>query len=303
MQRIIDGFLYEGKRAENAWDVRIWEQNGHRETSISPVIIWSEVGDVLPYKRTGEGFQGAATADDIKKWAEWDVAEAKERHDYSIKKAAQRAQTMCRRVIKAEGFSELLTITYRENQENRELAKQHFKEWVRRMKSNLGGEFRYCASFEKQDRGAMHMHVACHRLPKHAKHKGLKIEGWKLGTAVWRSIVGSDNGLVFVGGKKGSFKSGKALKRSPAKMAAYVSKYIMKDYAHSPDEKNRYSRSNGSPIPKPTHCRLTDCTFVDAISVAFKCADGDVVVSSLLNDFKDRYWLCTEPSISRHHLQ
>ena len=290
MEKIIDGILFEGKRLPDCWDVRTWETNGHREVSINQAVQWTEVA----HNFHAPDFRNSLSPERAVEWAEQDAADFLERKERSLKKSAQRAQTMCRRIIKTEGFSELLTITYRENQQDRAVSKLHFKLWVWKMRAALGGEFRYCASFEKQERGAMHMHVACHRLPKHAVHKGVKIEGWKLGTAVWRSIVGKDNGLVFVGGKKSSFKSGKALKRSPAKMAAYVSKYILKDFADSPEEKNRYSRSNGSVLAKPTHVRLNGCTLSDAISAVFQCADGDVIVSHRLGDFKDRYWLCTE---------
>lgn len=290
MERIIDGILFEGKRVPDSWVVSSWEAAGHREVSINQQIVWTEVAFVG--KLTD--FRYELSPERAEEWAAQDAADLAERKAKNLKSAAQRAQTACRRVIKAECFTELLTITYRENQQDRALAKIHFETWVRRMKANLGGEFRYCASFEKQERGAMHMHVACHKLPKHAKHKGLKIEGWKLGTAVWRSIVGQDNGLVFVGGKKGSFKSAKQLKRSPAKMAAYVSKYIMKDFADCPESTNRYSRSNGLCLPKPEQIYLHGCNLSDAISAAFQCADGDVIVSCRLGDFKDRFWLCTE---------
>ena len=317
MQRIVQVYSYggqtvnvllEGKRLDDAWDVSIWEKNGHREISARQVVQWVEMGEVP-----------ALDKPDPVEDAEW----LEERRQNSLKKAAQRAQTMCRRVIKAEGFDELLTITYRENQSDRELAKRHFKEWVSRMKSALGGTFRYCASFEKQDRGAMHMHVACHRLPKavirqekrrvvggHTTLKGSgaqfetverEVEGWRLGTQVWRSIVGADNGLVFVGGKKAAV-SKKRVRKSPAKMAQYVSKYIMKDYADSPEESNRYSRSNGSDVPKPQHIRLTGCSLADAIGAMFECKDGDIVVSHRLGDFKDSYWLCTEPDWGKNAL-
>ena len=145
----------------------------------------------------------------------------------------------------------------------------------------------------------MHMHVACHRLPQYGKHGGVKIQGWRLGTTIWRSIVGKDNGLVFVGGKPKQ-KGRKAAKRTPAKMAQYVSKYIMKDYAESPSEKNRYSRSNGSDLPKPTHIRLTGASLAEAIGAIFQCADGDIIVSHRLGHFRDSYWLCTEPKPGWH---
>lgn len=284
MQRIVSGILFEGNRLPDAWAVSTWETNGHREVSARQCISWEEVGPAPAWM-----LHPVDEPDSIK-----DAAWLLEQHEKSIKKSAQRAQTMCRRVIKAEGFNELLTITYRENQTDRTLAKKHFKEWVRRMKAALGGQFRYCASFEKQDRGAMHMHVACHKLPAHAIHKKAKIQGWRLGTEIWRSIVGKDNGLVFVGGKRGDVHSRRKLAKSPAKMAAYVSKYILKDYADSPDEKNRYSRSNGSAVPKPTHLVLTGCSLSDAIGAVFQCKDGDVIVSHRLGHFKDSYWLCTE---------
>lgn len=288
MEKIVGGILFEGDRVEDAWDVSIWEKGGHREVSARNVIEWREVGFVPPL----EDRSGGTRADGLDPVEDAELIE--EKHQRSLKKAAQRAQTMCRRVIKAEGFDELLTITYRENQRDRQLCKDHFKEWVRRMKRALGGAFRYCASFERQDREAMHVHVACHRLPKHVMFEGAKVQGWRLGTEVWRSIVGADNGLVFVGGRKAKGHSRKSIKRSAAKMAAYVSKYIMKDYAESPEESNRYSRSNGVDVPALVRMRFTRVTLADLIGAVFECKDGDVVVSHRIGDFRDTYWLCTE---------
>ena len=54
MQRIIDGYLYEGVRSETEWAVTRWRGNGHAETSIRPAVIWTEVGhvdDFPPVKR------------------------------------------------------------------------------------------------------------------------------------------------------------------------------------------------------------------------------------------------------------
>ncbi len=288
MRRIICGIEFEGNVVPDAWDVRKFEVNGHVEISARQVVAWTEIGPVgseLP-----DGYQWDSW-DDQKK-AERDALDAAERKEKALKQSAKRAQTTCRRVIKAEGFDELLTLTYRENQSDRALCKEHFEKWYRRMKKALGG-FRFCASFEVQERGAMHVHVATHRLPVHGDYKGVKIEAWKLGTRIWRDIVGADNGMCFVGGK--TRWGHKRQRMSLGKMAAYVSKYIMKDYADSPEEKNRYSRSNGTVIPKPVLVRLTGCTLADLISVAFECPDGDVIVSHRIGRWKDSYWLCTEP--------
>ena len=66
------------------------------------------------------------------------------------------------------------------------------------------GTFRYCASFETQDRGAMHVHIATHKLPQHAKHNGVVVKAWQLGTRIWRDVVKELGGLCFVGGKQSS---------------------------------------------------------------------------------------------------
>lgn len=275
MQRIVDGILYEGKVCPDAWEVATWKANGVMERSIRPVYEWHEIGP----------------CPSLDPWdAEKDAEAIEERRQQALKKAADRARKMCRRVIITEGFDELLTITYRENQGDRALCKKHFKEWVRRMKRALGGRFRYCASFERQERGAMHVHVACHKLPQHAQHKGVKVQGWKLGTEVWRGIVGADNGLVFVGGKK----RGKLHRKwTLAKMAAYVSKYITKDYEDAPEESNRYSRSDGIEVGEVHKVRFK-CSFAEVVALAFECGDGDVVVSHRVNRWRDASWLCTE---------
>lgn len=277
MQRIVDGILFEGKHVADWWDVRTWRRNGVLERSARQVVEWSEVGPVPDLDKP-----------DPERDAEW----LAERHLQALKKAAQRAKQMCRRVIIAEGFNELLTLTYRDNQEDRELCKRHFKEWVRRMKRALGGTFRYCASFERQKRGAMHVHIACHKLPVHAERKGVKIQGWRLGTDVWHGIVGEDNGLCYVGGRT-KWGKGRRKQMSLAKMASYVSKYILKDYEDTPEESNRYSRSNGTEIGEVHTMRLR-CSFLDLLVVTFEQGEGDVLVSHRVGYFKDSMWLCTE---------
>lgn len=312
MNRIIDGVLYESKLVPNGWDVRVFEVNGHRETSIRQSNVWVEACDVLPYVREGDGFKGAATPENLEKWALQDAADAEDRRIFSLKKSAARAKTMCRRVIKAECFNEMLTLTYRENQQDRALCKIHFKEWFRRMKKALGG-FRFCASFEMQDRGAMHVHVATHKLPVSANHKGVKIQAWRLGTAIWRDIVnrevcgpmlpgfeGSkrlkfDNGMCFVGGKTKFGGQKRRRNQSIGKIASYVSKYILKDFDLSPEEKNRYSRSDGTVIPKPVLMKFYDLTLAECIELSFHCGEGDVILAHRVGPWKDSYWLVTEP--------
>lgn len=288
MQKIIHGFgdviVLEGEYNPTSWVVRVFEVNGHREISARNTIDWEEVEECRRRDL------------DMPKSASIAAAQEEERRQNALKRNAKRAQTMCRRVIKSEGFNEMLTLTYRENQEDRVLCKKHFAAWARRMKKALGG-FRFCASFEKQDRGAMHVHIATHKLPEHAHFKGVKIKAWQLGTKIWRDIVGADNGMCFVGGntKNGGHRRNLSL----GKMAAYVSKYIMKDYEDAPEQSNRYSRSNGAHVPKPKTMHFTGMSLSEIIALCFQCDDGDVIISHSVSAAHGSYWLCTEPDPSK----
>lgn len=289
----------EGTVNPDAWDVCIKEANGHREISFKNAIDWVEQNETAAmskadYLAMHSSLPLAAQVALLEK-------ERLEREERSREKSAQRAKGKCRWLIKAHGLDELLTLTYRENQEDRALCKVQFKEWVRRMKVALGGQFVYCASFERQARGSMHVHCACHKLPKHVVHKGVKIEAWRLGTAIWRAIVGQDNGMCFVGGKKAGMGRSRNRTMSIAKLAAYVSKYIMKDYKDAPLESNRYSRSNGMTVPKATKIHIAKATFAEMLELVFQCGEGDVIVSHRISrDFfgDPRYWLVTEPDPS-----
>lgn len=342
MQKIIDGFLYESKVVPDLWNIHTFEVNGHREISIRNAVAWNEVGNVhFDTSRMGSHldafgnmvFGGPGTAEEQAMWAALDASDAEERRLSALKKSAARAQTTVRRLIKWENFNELLTLTYRHNQQDRELAKKHFKEWVRRMKVALGG-FRYCASFEQQERGAMHMHCATHRLPKMGNHKGVKVLAWKLGTNIWRDIVGDieipgplrpgeargtlTGGLCFVGGKPKKNGDKRRRNMSVGKMASYVSKYILKDYLLCPAEKNRYSASNrmATPFvevvcplrpyerrpwvrtgPVKTSCTVRARTLLEVIELMVSFSDYENIISHRIGQFKDSYWLCTEPQV------
>lgn len=276
----------KGEEVDGAYDVHVWESGGHREVSVRPVIQWTEEDSLTA--------EEMAAKDDGKSTKQLEH-EAQERRERSLKVAAQRAKTRCRRFIKTEAFDEMLTITVRENVDDIDAFKAGFKEWVRRMKRALPG-FRYCAGFEPQKRGAWHAHVACHRLPQHADYKGVKIKAWQLGTKIWRDIMGKENGLVFVGGRD-KFGRPRRERMSCARMAGYVSKYITKHYELLPDEKNRYSRSNGSVEGERYSHRLVGCLgFTEALErVREWMTDTCNIISHRLDtDWGGRYWLVTE---------
>lgn len=277
--------LPDGKRVvcdmvvePDSWEISTWECNGVLERSARRTVRLIEQYEMPPVDP--DYVEETPTKQKIE-----------EDRLRNLKRNARRAKTTCRRVIISERYNELLTLTYRENQGDRELCKRHFKEWVRRMKRALGA-FRYCASFERQERGAMHVHIATHKLPDVAEHRGVKIKAWTLGTRIWRDIVGADNGMCFVGGRSRTGLQ-RAQKMSLAKMAGYVSKYISKDFEDHPEESNRYSRSNGTEVPKPVRMTLRECSDLDMLHLGFECPPGGVVHSFRYRAF-GTMWLCAE---------
>lgn len=212
MQRIVDGIAYEGKTLVDAFDVRVWECNGHREISARPVVEWTEIGPAPDWSHM------------LEPDPERDERIEEDRRQKNLLRAARRAKTQCRRFIKSNGFDELATLTYRENQTDEKLAKAHFAKWARRMAELVPG-FGYCVGYERQKRGAWHMHAAIYRLPakievpfRMADGSWLRreVEAWKLGTIVWRRIVGKDGGMCFIGARaKGRRRPGTAWPRWP----------------------------------------------------------------------------------------
>lgn len=288
MEKIVGGLRFTGEPVANCFDVRTWSSNGVTERFARQVIEWTE-SSLLDGGYPDIPFD----APDPVRDAEW----MEEQRLKSLKASARRAKTACRRFIISEKFDEMLTLTYRENQTDRDLCKRHFRVWYQRMQRALGS-FRFCASFEAQERGAMHIHCATHRLPPTVLFKGSKIKAWQLGTRIWRDIVGENNGMCFVGGKS-KFGAPRRERMSLAKMAGYVSKYILKDCETLPPESNRYSRSNGKVDAEVYTIRLTG-SLAEVIAASFECKDGDVLVSHHVSRWSQSWWLCTEAKIPEY---
>ena len=115
MKKVITGFgepiQLEGFLQPTSWVVRVFEVNGHREISARNRVDWEEV----PYKPVLDQFPDQPSLDQLQ--------DAEDRRQANLKRSAGRALTTCRRVIKAENFDEMLTLTYRENQKDRDLCK------------------------------------------------------------------------------------------------------------------------------------------------------------------------------------
>lgn len=274
MFRIVDGMLYKGKRADS-WHLQVRHLgNGHAEASVRQAIHWEEVSEVTP-----EALEAKRLDDE--RWAE-------EREQRNKERAARRAKTRVRHMVKAAGLDALLTLTYRANQTDQALCKRHMKEFVRRIRRVLP-RFIYVAAFERQERGAWHVHMAVHRLPKELPAaNGVKVKSFNIVRAIWRSVTGE------LGGNIDQAKRKKWSKQSSAKLAAYVSKYMLKAFEDGDDWSNRYSASSIE-VPRPELHEINAASLAELIELAYSAvADGPCEIHTWLSGFGDAFYLSTE---------
>ncbi|MBA5875460.1 MAG: hypothetical protein GDA66_13050 [Nitrospira sp. CR1.2] len=150
-------------------------------------------------------------------------------------RARGRAKSTIRKKCLTIGADHLVTLTYRANVEDRDRV-LHDLERLRRALSRSGCSMPYVAVLERQQRGALHPHLAV---------KGF--QDVRLLRRCWYKIVGNGQGQVNVRGPRpGS---------SPVKLARYISKYISKDFDNMPREfeEHRYFCSLGVKVPTEKH--------------------------------------------------
>lgn len=210
-------------------------------------------------------------------------------------RSASRAKRNCRHKIKHAGFNSLLTGTYRENMEDFDRARRDFAAFLRKMRQVLPG-FRAVYSFERQDRGAWHWHMACDRLPMLLQYKGVKVKSFDVARAVWRSVVGFNNGNVDVDGHRKRRKAhADQRKGSLAALAGYVSKYLTKDYGEGLYGRNMWGSTQGLTPPPAMVLELPECSLLDAIQCAFEVLPGHRIAVHRICRFGNSWVLYTEP--------
>jgi hypothetical protein len=167
------------------------------------------------------------------------------------KRARARATGEIRRKCLAIRADHLVTLTYRDNVQDRERVMTDLDR-LRRMFARSGYSMPYVAVLECQQRGAIHPHLA--------------VRGYqdiRLLRRCWYKIVGKAQGQVNVKGPRpGS---------SPVKLARYLSKYISKDIDSQPREfeEHRYFCSLGIAVPTERYQVVLSRTAREAESKLF----------------------------------
>ncbi|MGE3348526.1 MAG: hypothetical protein AB7I35_14035 [Ramlibacter sp.] len=255
--------------------------HGHIEMVGYRALEWV---DVAPLSK--EAYQAYLDAVERNHAETWE-----ERREKSIRNASKRAQTRVRRLCKAMGVDTLMTLTYRANEVDLDQVKADLKEFNRRMLRELPG-FQFVCGFEQQDRGAWHMHLATAGLPaiftKKAGRHAVRVKSYDLFRSVWRSITKDRGGNVDVSRRKGTAA------RSPARIAAYLSKYITKAFAQGEKWTNRWTHYGSTRLPVPVHLGRYD-SMLDLIQSAYQLLGSlDAVVRTGLAKFHDMFFLSSE---------
>lgn len=263
-----------------AWDIG----NGHLEVTAARVTEWHEA-DMEP--TAIEGYLECVLKD-----REDRAAELRAKH---AEQAARRAKRQVRQLCKAAGVDTLLTLTYRANMGDLDACKRHLKEFNRRMLRVLP-DFFFIAAFERQERGAWHVHLATKRIPKGMTDRndanGVQVKSYEVIRRIWRSVVGDLGGNIDVARRK--YTSGK----TAAQIASYIAGYIVKEFAEGEKWSNRWTKFGdlGREIVRESQVLGYADSMLDAIEIAYALTNNTQgVVVSRMDKWADWFTLHAEP--------
>ncbi|WP_143707493.1 hypothetical protein [Uliginosibacterium sp. TH139] len=194
--------------------------------------------------------------------------EEAEKRERNHKRAVRRAKQSARWLVKQISADRLLTLTYRENMQDRERLYDDFKRFVRLLRKELKGRpWPYVAVPELQDRGAFHIHLA--------------VKGWQPYSVIrrcWYQALGGrgdEKGVETPGqvdvtsprAKQGMGGAGRQWDSS--RLSGYIVKYMEKTFDDLTDsEKKRYWHS--ADAKKPTVHRV----WLGAVDVTEACPEA-----------------------------
>lgn len=280
--RIIDGTFYERKQLDNQFKVKVTDLgNGHVETVVTQGWEWVE-REMTPF--------ALEMARECIEAAKNDPAKIAEREERSRNEAAKRAKRRVRQLCKLSGADTMLTLVYRSNQQDLALCKKHLKEFVRRVRRVIP-DFLAVAAFERQQRGAWHVHMACKRIATVLPGSGgVRMKSYDLLRAIWRSVTKEHGGNVDVSRRKATSQ------RSPARLANYISKYITKAFAEGDKHTNRWTSFGEFGEPVVTQLGYV-ASMQDAVGLVLGLQpEGSEIVTCYLSRWKDVFYFVVEGS-------
>ncbi len=272
---------FEGKSADwykvKAYDLG----NGQIEATASRGMVWQE-----------QDWEPSVIVDYLAAKDRHLQETEEERGQRYAEQSARRAKKRVRHLCKAMGTDSLLTLTYRALMTDLDRCKAHVKEFNRRLKRWLPG-FQFVAGFEQQKRGAWHVHIATAGIPNffmEGNRLGVpcKVKSYDLLRRIWRAVVGDLGGNVDLSRRK-------AKGSRCAAIAAYIAKYITKEFAEGEKWSNRYAKYGACEVPLPVDLGVF-ANLQEAIEAAFSVVMPEQQVNrSFLPYFKDYFFVSAEP--------
>lgn len=278
-----------GDVARTAW------QDGHFQTYSEWVLQHRDFGnghkEALLYKRHVDAWKTFAKVN----WEQHTRAKRGQGLDReeSIRKSAQRAKAQCRLVCKTMLVNSLWTLTYRANVTDRDVVIKHMKEFIRRVRRYIP-DFRYVWTLENQTRGAYHVHMGTHTLPRVMLDGGHQVKSWDLMRRIWRAVVGDLGGNFDEAKDKAKWRRKGSMQRSAAAIARYISKYVTKSFETDTDLNRK--RWNHSDVRLPhviKHRFSKDLAASELIELAF-AAVGDRITRTWWDSGRECFFIETD---------
>lgn len=205
--------------------------------------------------------------------------------------SARRARKRVRHLCKAMGTDSMITLTYRALMADLALCKRHLNEFNRRLKRHLPG-FQCVAGYEKQKRGAWHVHLATAGIPHFFMVRNklgvpCKVKSYDLLRSIWLGVVGGLGGAA-------NLVRDKRQGSTCARIAAYLAKYITKEYSEGDKWSNRWSKFGACEVPLPVDLGVFG-NLREAVEAVFSLLmPGHAVEQSYLPRFQDFFFLAAE---------
>jgi hypothetical protein len=243
--RVIEGTLYARATTPSAYRTNIHHLgNGYVEAVTYPHYSWAEVDSLSAAALDDSAMaEGNIWVDGAWHKHEPTEAEKLEKLTSNKERAVRRAKTKMRRIVKHRNLSTMLTCTYRENMVDRARIVRDLDAMIKRIRRVIPG-FEYLYVLERQKRGAWHAHFAVKRVQSHYLQGGVLVKSYDMLRAMWRGVVGADNGMVDV-------KHRQANRRGIEGLVGYLHKYFGKDFGDGQSGENSYAAS-GRALPEPT---------------------------------------------------
>lgn len=194
-----------------------------------------------------------------------------EKHVLNMARSVRRARQKVRHTIKALEADHMLTLTYRDNMQDIDKLKADYKRFVRMMVARYPA-WKYVAVKERQERGALHLHIAVKgRQPLNYIRKCWYIA---IGGSSEDSGENTKGAINVRAPSRFSGRQGKSVKWKNSKLAGYLTKYLGKDISEVEHHSKRYWVSKKIEGVEVVKFWLSATNFKDAIVEAHNLVHG-----------------------------